>query len=67
MSAECDDADPSLPPTSQPGVQSGVGPLPTGPPKAPLQQQPMPQGGPPNLPPPPGDLYYKQLKIIWYI
>lgn len=40
LSAECDEVDPQA--------------IPVGTKPPPLQQQPLPQGGPPNMPPPPG-------------
>ena len=44
LSSECDDVDPNADPSAVPGTSK----------PPPLQSQPMP-GGPPNIPPPPGN------------
>lgn len=53
LSAECDEVDPQA--------------IPVGTKPPPLQQQPLPQGGPPNMPPPPGKYLFSIKDIIYRI
>lgn len=52
LSAECDEVDPQA--------------IPVGTKPPPLQQQPLPQGGPPNMPPPPGKYTFLRYFLIFY-